>query len=355
MNVFWEVGGAGFAAFVLTLILLPLVQRIAKRSGAMRSPGGRHIHGASLPLWGGIAIVLVLATVILVHPTLVVTPAIGTMVFGIAFLSLIGARDDMRALGWRTLFVAQGFAALFLVWGGVRLDYINGIFGEAVRLDRYQIAVPEFFCISGVCDIPVFGALLVFFWVVAAVNAFNWLDGSHGSAASVASLAFLAVVVVSLTLLPPQPPVAILAATGLGATLGFLLMNIVHPRILLGNAGSFSIGYFLAALSVLAGAKLATVVMVLLLPAADACAVVMMRLLEGQKVWRADARHLHHDLIRRGWRMRDIAFLHATASLFFGTVAIVLPRPWKLLVLGVVFIVLIVGLLAMKRRRPLNE
>ncbi|MBI4134027.1 MAG: undecaprenyl/decaprenyl-phosphate alpha-N-acetylglucosaminyl 1-phosphate transferase [Candidatus Terrybacteria bacterium] len=343
-----EVIGSALAAFAIAITATPLVRSLARSYGIIRPPGGRHEHSGPTPLWGGLSILSTVLLVVGFHPTLVLTPEILALLIGLGLFLLVGMRDDRRELSWRTLLSLQGIAALILLLGGVRLWYISVFTESAWRLDTWMFSVPFPFCGTPDCAVPVLGSLLLIAWVAACVNAMNWLDGSDGVATTVSAVALAALAILSLTAEVRQPALAIIAAAGFGASIGFLPWNLPRARIFLGSAGSFGLGFLIAALAVLAGTKLATVAMVLLLPGADAAAVIFIRMLRGTPITQGDTRHLHHQLRTLGWKPREIIFLHGGTSALLGISAFLLPRPWKIVTLVLIFILFMGILVAMK-------
>ena len=66
-----------------------------------------------------------------------------------------------------------------------------------------------------------------------------------------------------------QLSVALLPLALLGATLGFLPYNFNPAKIFMGSSGSYFLGWALAALGIIGGAKVATVLLVMGLPILD--------------------------------------------------------------------------------------
>src|SRR3989344_11556 len=343
-----EVLGSALAAFGVAVTAAPFVRSLARSYGIIRPPGGRHEPSGPTPLWGGLSILGAVLLVVGLHPTLTLTPEILALLIGLGLFLFIGMRDDQRELSWQTLLSVQGIAALILLLGGVRLWYISVFTESAWRLDTWMFSVPFSFCGTPDCAVPVLGSLLLITWIAACVNAMNWLDGSDGVATTVSAVALAALAVLSLTADVRQPALAIIAAAGFGASVGFLPWNLPRARIFLGSAGSFGLGFLIAALAVLAGTKLATVAMVLLLPGADAAAVIFVRMLRGTPIAQGDTRHLHHQLRTLGWKPREIVLLHGGTSALLGILAFLLPRPWKIMALALIFVLLTGTLVAMK-------
>ena len=292
-----EIFGAGLAALLLSFLLAP---RIGKR--AVR--------------FGGVALLLAFAVVVLLHPTLVMTRAIWALLLALLLLLVAGVADDRWNLPWWIQLGVQLLAAgAFVFGGGIVLDYLNAPFaeGEAWRLDR----------------VPLISEAVAIAWLLLVMNAMNWLDGSDGVAPGVGVFGLSVLGTLSMLVGVAQPPLAILAAAGAGAALGVFFWNRPPARVLLGTSGSFGLGFLVGALAILAGAKLATVATVLLLPLADMAAVLTKRLLRGQPLTKGDRSHLHHVLAGRGAKPWMILAMHLTTAAVFGLAALLLPRPAK--------------------------
>ncbi len=81
----------------------------------------------------------------------------------------------------------------------------------------------------------------------------------------------------------------------------------------MGDAGSLTLGYLLAAIAVQGVLKTAAAValvfpmLVLLVPIFDTSFVLLHRLKYGRRPWSADANHLHHRFVRVGFGQRRAA------------------------------------------------
>jgi UDP-GlcNAc:undecaprenyl-phosphate GlcNAc-1-phosphate transferase len=161
------------------------------------------------------------------------------------------------------------------------------------------------------------GFLLLFAWIFLVMNAMNWLDGVDGVCGGVSLITLAAIFFLSLKPEVYQPPIAIVAVIGIGVVLGFLFFNMYPARILAGTAGSMFLGFLIAVLAIIAGTKIATALLVLALPIADALFVIWQRMRDGVPITRPDKRHLHYRLMELGWSERRIAwfFFGITASI----------------------------------------
>ncbi len=91
---------------------------------------------------------------------------------------------------------------------------------------------------------------MVFLVLAGATNAVNLTDGLDGLAAGTMAIALLAYVAMTFVV-TGQRDMAILAATLMGACVGFLWFNSYPASIFMGDTGSFALGGAIAALAVM--------------------------------------------------------------------------------------------------------
>lgn len=143
------------------------------------------------------------------------------------------------------------------------------------------------------------------------MNALNWLDGSDGLCGG--GVSFIALITIFFLAVKPdvnQPAFAIIAASGAGATFGFFLFKsgpcayfCWNKRIDVSRLSSRFPLYG-------SRTKIATALLVLMLPVADSLLVITERFVSGTSIFERDRRHLHHKLSSLGWsRSRIIVFL----------------------------------------------
>ena len=312
-------------------------QNFVKKIGVVRFPGGRHRHARPTPMWGGILIAAIIIATILVRSDIVETSQIVAMLLGAFLLLVVGALDDIVDLGWAFQLASHVAAGVLLVWGGGVLSYVNSPFGGAIVLDSFRMTLPHWLCAASACEIPLLGGFVTVVWVVLVINAVNWFDGTDGAAVLVSGTALLAIGSLSLRTDVMQPALAIIAAIAAGTAFGFLPFNIPQAKQFLGTSGATTLGFFVAALAVLAGAKVATAATVLVLPAADMLFVIASRIRAGVSVVKPDNRHVHHWLKARGWSSRAIFILLFFVSALLGVFSVLLPHPIKTIVLVGIF------------------
>lgn len=70
-----------------------------------------------------------------------------------------------------------------------------------------------------------------------------------------------------------------------GSVLGFLILNFNPSMLFAGTSGAVFMGFILAALSIFAGTKIATALLVLSIPIIDSFFVVLARIKEGRPIF----------------------------------------------------------------------
>lgn len=241
-----------------------------------------------------------------------------------AVIVMVGLWDTRRALHPFPQLVGQlaaGISAVLI--GGIAAPYVTNPLGGLLYLNQWVIA-----------GIPVLGAAFTVIWILALMNAVNFLDGMDGLAASVSAIGFVTIGVVSLLPQVNEPEIALPAFLAAAATAGFLFWNFPPARLVLGTTGSWFLGFLLAVLSVQGSSKIATLAVVGAIPLLDAASVIIARIRRGASPFRGDSTHLHHRLRSRGWSPRAILTLYAALSASLALAAIYLPTPLKILLLA---------------------
>lgn len=313
----------------LTLLLTPIVIALARRTGALDHPGPRRVHVASVPTLGGLAFsvaVLAVAWIARALPgpaqQLDARPLLGLTVAAIPMLFL-GIVDDLRGTSpWAKLAV-QTCGALLLVHFGYGIPELTNPFGPAIA--------------SGPLNAP-----LTVAWVLLVVNAINLIDGLDGLAGGAVLIASASLWWVART--HADFYVMFYAALLIGATAGFLRYNFPPARVFMGDTGSHFLGLTLAAVSLLENRKGTAAVTLLFplvamaVPIADSLLAFVRRLVQGRHVFRGDAEHIHHRLVRLGMSHRSALFALWYVCAYFAVMAVILsalPRGYVLLLVAV--------------------
>jgi UDP-N-acetylmuramyl pentapeptide phosphotransferase/UDP-N-acetylglucosamine-1-phosphate transferase len=218
--------------------------------------------------------------------------------------------------------------------GQIGLAAVAMLFGLVIR----SVASP----FGGLIVLPVFVSVpFTLFWIVGMVNTLNVIDTMDGLAAGVAGIAAVVLFVRSVSL--GQDTIGLLPIALAGVCLGFLRFNFNPARIIMGTSGSMFLGYALATLSLIGGAKIATAAFVLGLPIIDFAIVIVQRAARRRSPMAGgDDAHLAHRLVRRGFSTRRIALSIYAVSATGGAMAMTLTGLQKLLVIAIAVVAAVV-------------
>ena len=131
---------------------------------------------------------------------------------------------------------------------------------------------------------------------------------------------------------PPQLSVALLPRGAVGRDRWDSCPSILTPaRIFMGSSGSFFLGFAVAALGIIGGARLATVMLVLGLPALDVAWLIYSRWRRGDSPGQGGRDHLHFRLLDKGLSERTIVLGYWGFCAIFGAMTLLLDdRVYKL-------------------------
>lgn len=354
----WRAFGLTFAiAFALSLLLTPLAQRLGIRWGIVAVPGGRRKHSGVVSRLGAIPVYIAFVAAVLISQVFVVdawraAPALPSgyailrldpkeifrligLLGGGTVIFIVGLIDDWRELSPLPVYIGQIIAGAIAIAFLIFVEYINDpISGDQTGKFDFIVTV-----------------VITLFWLGLMMNTVNWLDGVDGLAAGVAAIACVILFGNAVFRLEPaQYSVALLPLALLGATLGFLPYNFFPAKIFLGS-GAYFLGFALGALSIIGGAKMAAILLVMGLPLLDVVWQIVNRLAHGQNPVQGDRGHLHFRLLDLGLSQRQIVFGYYLFCALFGGLALAIPsRLYKLIALLVMGLLSIIGFIWIARR-----
>uniref|UniRef100_A0A7C4QMN0 Undecaprenyl/decaprenyl-phosphate alpha-N-acetylglucosaminyl 1-phosphate transferase n=1 Tax=Schlesneria paludicola TaxID=360056 RepID=A0A7C4QMN0_9PLAN len=349
-------------AFVVAFLTTWLMRWLAPRWGLVDLPAARKVHRVPTPLGGGVGIwcgVLVpLATVqylLLGYPDplpawlpvdwaahLDGVEARAAQLWGVlaaaTVLAIAGLVDDFRPIPWQPRLALQFLVASFVVASGVR----GSIFIAS----------------------PWVGAVLTIGWMVVLVNSFNFLDNMDGLSGGVGLI--VSGIFAVMMLMAPGGPRWLVAGFFLvlsGSLLGFLCHNWSPARIFMGDAGSYFVGFSLAAMTVLGtfytpAASAQHVILapfcVLAIPLYDLASVVLIRLSEGRSPFQPDKRHFSHRLVAMGLRpVTAVLTVHlATLTTGLGGLVLYFVPTWSAAVIPLAMVACVVLMIAVLEAAP---
>jgi UDP-GlcNAc:undecaprenyl-phosphate GlcNAc-1-phosphate transferase len=327
-------------AAALALVFTPLAGRVGYRWGLVDRPGGRRRHRGVIPRTGGLALFGAFSLTVLLAlwlPHWLPAPLaewfpprndpnelrrLTGLLVGSTFCIVMGLVDDRYELASGPQYLVQFIASLIAINSLIILKHINNPLGAGY--------------IGGAEGLP-WVAVWVFttFWFMGMMNTINWLDGLSGL---VSGITAILCVVLAIHMLyraeEPQLSVAILPIALLGATIGFLPFNFAPARIFMGSSGSYFLGFAVAALGIIGGARVATVMLVLGLPILDVAWLIIQRWRSGRSPGEGGRDHLHFRLHDLGINERTIVLGYWAFCAMFGALTLLLDaRIYKLVAL----------------------
>ena len=244
-------------------------------------------------------------------------------------LALIGFIDDFmkvsrqNSLGLKGIYKIIGTVIVSIIFGILSLTYVDS-FGHTPASTAISLVRDldfDFVKIFG----AVAGVILFIVWItlitVSVSNAVNLADGLDGLAAGASIFAIGSYVIIGFwqaqqscygTPLPDNMNVcyevsrpldlAVIAASIVGALIGFLWWNTSPAQIHMGDTGSFGLGGALAALAILSRTELLLVLiggLFLVITGQVIVQRIYFKSTKGKRIWRASP--LHHHFEMKGW------------------------------------------------------
>jgi len=327
------------SSFIAALIFTPIAIRLGIYLSIADIPGGRRKHArvtsrlGAVPLY--IAFVIGIGIAQSFHLASNDQPneswRLFGMLIGATIITGVGLLDDKIQLAARWQLVAQIICAVIAM---LCLIFIQEFRSPFVN--------------SPVVVFPVMVVILTMLWFVGMINTVNLLDGVDGLASTVALIA--GVVTTIHMIREGQLSVALQPIALCGALIGFLMFNLPPARIFLGG-GSLFLGFTLACIGIIAGAKVALLLLVLGMPIADVAWQIIDRARHGRNPASSDRGHLHLRMIDAGWSAKRVVFIYASVGIIFGGLALIVqPALFKLIAFGVLSVGVILMLLRFSQR-----
>jgi len=325
-------------SFFISLISTPIVIAIFKKQGWFDNSSNKdhpkHVHKYPTPRGGGISVFLAIA----ITGLLFLTPDIHLKaIFFAGLLTLVvGFFDDLFNLNPYLRLITNAVTAIIIIKSGITINFVTNPLGGVI--DLTQTIGP--FAIS---------EIITLIWILWCINIVGWSCGVDGQLPGFVAIAALVIGALSLKFSQDitQWPIIILAGAVTGAHLGFLPFNFYPQKIMPGYSGKSIAGLFLAVLSILSGAKLATLILTLGFPMADGIWAIIRRVSRGKApVW-GDAEHLHHLMLAAGFKKSTIAVIYWFFSATLGALVLSLnskQKIWAIVMIGAIFSVLVISL-----------
>lgn len=286
-------------SFALSIILTPIIKRIAIVNGYVAKPRQDRWHKKETALFGGVAIFLsfIIPYIIFVKPTVENL----TIILCSIFIFGLGIFDDIVHIKPYTKLIGHIIVAALLT-----------SFGISINIVPYKII-----------SLP-----LTILWIAGMINAFNLLDNMDGLSAGIGAIS--GIILFLFSFLNGNPLMGLPALILAGSLIGFLRYNFNPAQIFMGDCGSMLIGFILATITLQGSWKepthlmmmLAIPILVLTVPIFDTLFVSIMRRVNARRVFEGGKDHLSHRMVVLGFSERKSVLALYIISLFFGGISV---------------------------------
>jgi UDP-GlcNAc:undecaprenyl-phosphate GlcNAc-1-phosphate transferase len=341
-----------YSSFLVAFTFTPVMRLVASFYGIIDQPDRvRKVHATPVAYLGGVAVFLGwisgLATSQFLHlhrATAGWPISYPVVSFGIVIASLViivlGLWDDINGIRPSVKVCGQVIAASFLLMDDVGSQCTRPIL---VGLMGFVCAAFHWTSPLSGPGHPVFwfdtlvlisSGLLVVLVIVGCCNATNLMDGLDGLCGGVTAIIVAGLLFVAVHLAMTGGGLntnwdalrVILGLSLLGAVLGFIPFNFNPASIFMGDTGSMFLGFCCGTLIILMAQVqskwfLAAMVM-FALPILDTSLAFARRWIARRPLFSADAQHFHHQLIQRGFSVRQTVMIEYGLSLVFALLGI---------------------------------
>lgn len=295
-------------SFIVTALLFKPVNKIGKKFNIIDKPTSRKKISTGIVRIGGLSLFfgLLISTVIFSifgwyniyeNNLILYSLSASFCVF------LIGLVDDIKSI--------SPFPRLFLQ------IIVSTIFWKnSIQINSIDLSLIPFL---DKYDLPqILSLLFTVIVIVGIINAFNWQDGLDGLASGVAFFTSIGYALV-LIALPNIGNEIFYIFSFAGVCLGFLVHNRNPANILMGDCGSYFLGFNLSIFAINTYSKLLEsdlskysffiTALILFVPIADMAFVIISRLWERRSPFFPDIRHFHYKLMKLGISHRETVIL----------------------------------------------
>ncbi|MBN1637407.1 MAG: undecaprenyl/decaprenyl-phosphate alpha-N-acetylglucosaminyl 1-phosphate transferase [Ignavibacteriales bacterium] len=286
-----------YVSLSATILFTPFLIDFLRRSGIVNNPNERGVSEKIIPQMGGVIIITII--LIMISIFYYDLNSIRYIIISSLVITICGVYDDLIGLHWLLKFFFQFLVATLLML------YLVPLFKE---MEFLGFTIPE----------P-YDKILLFVFIVGAINSINLMDGLDGLVTSYSILNFS--VVLLLAFIYQDKFLILTLISLLGILFGFLKFNAYPARIFLGDTGSLVLGFFLVLtllkISIIVDKKLLELtfpLVILLIPIVDTIKVMLLRIARGRNPFLPDKTHLHHKILETGLKHNTTVFVIQTLT-----------------------------------------
>ena len=313
---FFEILIIFLASYLITNFATPKIIKIANKLGFHDLPNDRKWHSRPIVRLGGLGMAIAFFFGLISFGfinddiNLFKNNENFSLIIGTLIIFLLGLCDDIYNLSPRLRLVIQFIISIFIWFGGIRIDNLD--FNLLLNKD-YSIELSNILSLIITC-----------FWLTGFTNALNWIDGVDGLAGGITAICLIGNLFISF--FKGNYFVFIVSILLLGSVMGFLRYNRKPAKILMGDGGSYFLGYALASISILNYSfknsySILIPIFLFGIPLIDMIRVIFIRLSNAKSPFKPDRVHIHHKLIESGFtdnETTNLLFITSFLSLIIG-------------------------------------
>ncbi len=294
--------------FLGSLILTPIMKRIAFHIGSLDYPGAHHTNKKPIPTLGGVS---VFASFLLGYMIFAQSSVSMLAILIASFIILfVGIIDDIKPISAKYQLCGQVIACLVVI-----------LYGN-ITIDRFTV-------LKMVIHLPYFWQVVVtLLFMVGIINAIDLSDGLDGLCSGISVIYFVTISVIAILLGSAHGIDIAISLLMIGSLLGFLVYNFPPAQIYLGDSGSNFLGLMVAVVAIL-GFKLTTFTSLLIplailaTPIIDVLFSIIRRSLKRKNPFTTpDKEHLHHQLLKMKFSKRHSLFIIYAINILFSAVSV---------------------------------
>lgn len=262
-------------------------------------------------------------------------------VFGF-YITWLSFGDDILNFSPKLRLFLQIIIWAIIGISSIKIGYISNIFGWILNLETYNFTIFSH-------TIYIIPLIFTICWYVFIFNALNWSDGIQGNTSGLSIISFFILFLLGIILFYRDDYEWWIDNAIFIMTTCLILVWILipfwrfdfHEKILMWDSGTMFLGFMLATLAIIAGWKIATVLVVFWIYSVDAVYVIITRLLKKKNPMKWDFTHLHHRLLNIWLTKKEVLFSIYTFSFLFGITALFLDKTGKIIVFWIIVFVVI--------------
>lgn len=271
-----------------------------------------HIKKSGTPTTGGVFIVIaaIVASIVTLFMAQKAHASAFLILMTFIFYTFTGFQDDIKKIKNKENkgLSAKGKLCLQIAVALLPALYVTLNGGTELEYMGYSINLGWFY--------PVFAVFLI----TGTSNAVNLTDGLDGLAALTLIPAFFACILFSLW--GENPALAIIAASVVGALIGFYFFNKHPAKVFMGDTGSLALGGLLGTLAVMGKFEIWMILigLVFLIETLSVMLQVASFKLTGKRIFKMSPLHHHFELL--GWDENKVVTVFMAFSTFFAVTSI---------------------------------